>query len=186
MPGAASDPASSGAMSQRAEFDPVIRKVGALAPGALGLPGERLTWTISVTNAGTVPGTDIVITDTLQDAQRIDSIEVARGTFAVEGQTVRFSIPTLEPGELVQMQVHTTLTYAPADGRLVNEAWLHTAAGGSIEHASAELFVPASLPATGYEPQELPGERGPSVMVVALVSCALVTVTAWIVWRRGQ
>ncbi|NDJ76848.1 MAG: DUF11 domain-containing protein [Chloroflexi bacterium] len=169
-------------------FDPAISKIGTLSPGALGLPGERITWTIAVSNVGSAPGTEIVITDTLRDELRIDSVETDRGTFEVAGQTVTFFIPVLNPGELVQMRITTTVLAGPESSRLVNEALLNgTGPNGAVsERAVAEMPVPTGLPSTGYPPDEMVNAGEPSVWVVGLVAFAMVALTAWFVWRRGQ
>jgi hypothetical protein len=51
-------------------FDPAISKVGILQEGSLGLPGEKLTWVMTITNIGTGPGYDIVIIDEIQPELR--------------------------------------------------------------------------------------------------------------------
>jgi uncharacterized repeat protein (TIGR01451 family) len=169
-------------------FDPAITKTVELAPGALGLPGEQVIWTITVTNVGTAPGYDIVITDTIRSELRIDSVEVDRGSFAISEQLIVFTIPVLNPGESATMRITTTVLRGPADGLLTNEALLTGDGpnGTIMRSAKAEISVPTGLPATGYPPEEdLPGEDGPSVWLVGLVAFAVVALTALFVWRRG-
>jgi hypothetical protein len=45
-----------------------IDVTGELVPGVLGLPGEPVTWVITVKNAGQVAGQDVIVTDTVHDA----------------------------------------------------------------------------------------------------------------------
>src|SRR5690554_263036 len=52
---------------------------GLLPPGTLGLPGEQITWIITLRNVGTAPGTDITLTDQVHEQLRIDRVEVSRG-----------------------------------------------------------------------------------------------------------
>ncbi|MEW6580162.1 MAG: ExeM/NucH family extracellular endonuclease [Chloroflexota bacterium] len=138
-------------------FDPALSKVGTLPAGGIGLPGERLTWTITVTNEGTATGADIVITDTLRPELRIDSVEMDRGSFTIDGQTVTFTIPWLDPGESVEMRINTTVISSPLGGAFTNEVSLTgLAPNGDVATARAVGTVLAAdmLPATGYPPAE--------------------------------
>ncbi|HEX3049394.1 MAG TPA: DUF11 domain-containing protein [Aggregatilineaceae bacterium] len=169
-------------------FAPVLSNEGTLIAGALGLPGEPLTWALSASNAGDVSGTGIIITDVVPKELRINSVEADRGTFSISGQTVSFQLDTLDPGEAVQMRINTTVIEAPPNGSLINQASLvGQGPDGPVTHQSlAEVSVPTSLPATGYPPQDLPGEGEPSVYVVALGALCAVALMALFVWWRGH
>ncbi len=168
-------------------FAPVLVKTGTLAPGAMGLPGEQITWTITLTNQGTGAGTDIAITDVVRDDLRIDRVENVGGTFTISGQSVLLTFPRIEPGQTIEMRIMTTVLHSPADGLLLNQATL-TALGpdGPVnDSASAEVSVPATLPATGYA-EPLPGDDEPPLWIFALGSAVVVGAAAFIVWRRGS
>jgi uncharacterized repeat protein (TIGR01451 family) len=174
---------------QQPGFDPAISVVGELAPNSLGLPGEWITWVITVINAGGSPGQDIVISDSLRNELRVDSVEASYGTFEIDDRTVKFKIPVLNPGESVQMRINTTVLRGPEDGVLTNQVLLSgTGPNGDVtDNAVAEVPVPTILPATGFPPDDdLPGKGEPSVLVVALGSFAVVLLAAYVVWRRGQ
>jgi uncharacterized repeat protein (TIGR01451 family) len=131
-------------------FDPGLSKIGVLEPGGLGLPGEQITWTITVIGGGVVGASDVVVTDTFPPGLRIDSVTVSQGTFSVDGQTVTFTIGQLDPGEVVVLQVVTTvLGGAPA--AIINTATL--TGGGITRSASATAEVITTLPGTGYPPE---------------------------------
>ena len=170
-----------------ASFDPAIHKIGLLAPGALGLPGEQITWMITVTNAGTAPGTNVVITDVLRDELRIDAVVIGRGVFSTQGQAVIFTIPVLNPAETVEMRITTTVLHGLDSSILINEATLvaNGPDGPALQNATAQIALPTTLPATGYA-GDLPGEGEPSVVVVGVVSLAMVLFTTWFVWWRGS
>lgn len=165
-----------------------LEVVGSLAPGALGLPGERITWVISLKNTGPAPFTDAIVTDEVREELRIDSVEVQRGDFAISGQVVVFNTPLVQPGEQVQMRINATVRRTPPGGTLGNRAQL-TARGpaGMVEDAVlTEVYVPTGLPATGYPPNEnLPGAGEPSVLLVALVAVLVLGLAATYVWWRG-
>lgn len=170
-------------------FDPAIDLEGVLAPGALGLPGEQVTWVITVYNPSPVVGTNLVVTDTLRDELRIEHAEADLGDVAISGQTVVLTVPVLNPGEKVQMRVLTTIVRSPANGVLLNQVLLAAkGVGGTVaRNASTQLLVPGGLPATGYPPiEDLPGRGEPSALVIGLAAAGLVAVTALFVWYRGR
>lgn len=172
-----------------AVFDPALSLVGEFAPGSVGVPGEQVIWTITVVNTGDAVGTDILVTDTLNANLRIDQVTMDLGTSSVNGQTVVFSIPTLNPGETAQMRLTTTVLNGPNDGILVNQVVLtgQGPAGTVTDRAITQVSMPTRLPSTGYPPpEELPGEGEPSVYMVGLAALLSVLVTAYIVWRRAN
>jgi uncharacterized repeat protein (TIGR01451 family) len=174
---------------RQTSFDPAISVVGELAPNAMGLPGEWITWVITVVNSGGAPGRDIVVSDVLRNELRIDSVEANFGAFTINEQSVEFTIPVLNPGESVEMRINTTVLRGPADGVLINQVLLSgTGPNGAItDNAVAEVPVPTTLPATGYPPeQDLPGYGEPSALVVGLGSLAMVVLAALVIWWRGR
>lgn len=182
-------PGVTGAMPNAEPFQPVISAVGVLSPGVLGLPGEPITWIVTVTNQGTARGVDLVVSHVLHNELRIESVEVERGWQTVEGQVVKFSIPSLEPGETVGMQIVTTVAHGPADGTLTNRVTLRAKGqdGVVVKETSAEIYVPTGLPATGYPPEEdLPGHDEPPLAWIALLAAGMVIVTAFIIYQRGK
>ncbi len=172
-----------------AGFQAELAIAGELAGGALGLPGESITWVITLTNKGISPGTDLLVTNTLRDELRIDDAATDYGAVAVSGQTVIFTVPELQPGQTVAMRVETTLLRGPANGLLVNQVLLagNGPAGPFTQSASADLFVPTGLPATGYPPaDDLPGRGEPSVLAVGVGALLAVMAAAGFVWYRGR
>ncbi|MBN1563792.1 MAG: DUF11 domain-containing protein [Anaerolineae bacterium] len=167
-----------------------IDVTGELAPGVLGLPGEPVSWVITVKNAGQAAGKELVIADTVHEALRIDSTQATHGTVQVDAQVVTFSIPVLNPGETAELTINTTVLGSPVNGKLVNQAVLTVSGpdGTVARHVSAEVFVPTGLPATGYAPpnNDLPGEGEPSVWVFGLGAVGMVSLVAAFVWYRGR
>jgi uncharacterized repeat protein (TIGR01451 family) len=158
-------------------FDPAISKIGQLQPGGIGLPGEKLTWTITVTNTGTVAGTDIAITDTMPAELRLDSAATERGTYSIGGSTVTFTIPSLNPGESVQMWVYTTVISGPADGAITNRANL--VSGSVTDSATGEVSVVTSLPATGYPASDSRAPRSYTGVWLALAGLLVIALGGW-------
>ena len=171
-------------------FDPTIALTARLPSGSLGLPGEPITWLITVSNGGAASGTNVVISDTLQPELRVDQAHTQVGEFAISDQMVVFTIPVLEPGQTVQMQINTTVVRSPANGVMVNQAVLAASSleGPVARKTTAEIFLPTTLPDTGYPPNggDLPGNGEPSALQIGLAAFAVVMVAALAVWYRGR
>jgi uncharacterized repeat protein (TIGR01451 family) len=144
--GGEDDDAGSG--GEAGSFKPVISKEAALAPGALGLPGEQIIWTVMVTNAGTVPGYNFQVMDTIRPELRIDRVETDRGTVSVDQQTITWTVDQLNPAESVQMRIYTTILRTPSDGLFFNEAVVLGPEGPVA--ATAQVPGVSDLPSTGY------------------------------------
>ncbi len=151
-------------------FDPAMSKIGFLQPGGIGLPGERLTWELTIANTGSATGSNIVVTDTVQPELRVEGASIDRGTATVNGQNVTFVVPYLDPGEAIGARIVTTVLRSPADGLYRNEAVLN----GTLR-AEAQVSVPTRLPGTGYPPAGA-GEAHPApwlLMVAGLIMVGL-------------
>ena len=133
--------------------DPGLSKIGVLEPGQLGLPGEQITWVITVTNPTGAALTNIVVSDTFQPELQIDSVTTTLGSAGVSGQTVTVLIPFLSPGESVTINVVTTVLSNPAVPYFENIVSL-TADGGRFVQTSARVPTAGQLPDTGYPPAD--------------------------------
>ena len=131
-----------------AVFDLLLSKAG-LLPG-LGAPGEALIWQITLTNTGDQAATNVVITDTLNSYFRINNVETSKGTASVSGQTVTFTIGTVNPGESVTLRIYVTITGVPPNGILSNTAYLTSDQGSGTVTATVRAVT--GLPNTGYPP----------------------------------
>lgn len=174
---------------QRLSFNPILTMAGMLETGALGLPGEQVTWLITVSNPGDFSGNNLVISTVLRPELRLENVIIERGSAAASAQNVTVMIPQIAAGETLQVQLVTIVVQGPTGGILFNEASLSVQGpqGTVTRSAAAQIPVVAGLPATGYPPAEdLPGDGEPSVIVVALVALAVVLVTAAFVWWRGR
>jgi len=128
--------------------DPGISQVGALRPGGLGLPGERLDWTITVTNVTDVAASAVTVTDTVPSELRIDSVSPAKGIYTVSGQTVTVAFGDMALGEAITIRLVTTVLRSPVSGLATNTA---TVTGlGHPRSATGTVSLVSGLPATGY------------------------------------
>ncbi|MBI5960088.1 MAG: DUF11 domain-containing protein [Chloroflexi bacterium] len=138
-------------------LNPMITKTGELGAGQVGLIGDQVIWRISVTNPGTATAANLVITDTLPAELRITTVEMDRGSASVNGQTVIFTIPWVDPGETINLSVYSTIVQTPTADTINNTAGLTgiSADGSSITgSASGSVQVASKLPSTGYPPDE--------------------------------
>jgi len=103
------DVASSASAPDIGVFDPAISKLGLLYPGELGLTGEQLEWVVTVGNTGTGAGTNVVVTDTLVSDLQIDSVDAPGAAVGISGQTVTVTYATVNPGDVFQFSIWTTV-----------------------------------------------------------------------------
>lgn len=157
--------------------------------GSLGLPGEPVTWVITLVNNSSIAGTDVMITDKLRGELQIESIDVAQGDVAVSEQMIVYTLPEIGPQESVILTINTTVLNGPLNGQLVNEAALViNGPHGTISRiASTEVYVPSGLPATGYPPvPDAPVNHGLPFSVMALIAMGVIGATAFFVYQRGR
>ncbi|MEO0595854.1 MAG: SdrD B-like domain-containing protein, partial [Chloroflexota bacterium] len=128
--------------------DPAVVK---LADPQFALPGEDVTWTITISNpANGVPQNNLTVTDSVPPQLTIISASAQSGTVTITGQDVSWSIPTLAPGESLTMSVVTNIRDdITLDVPIVtNTAILD---GTPISSAATVLTV-TELPNTGETP----------------------------------
>jgi hypothetical protein len=131
-------------------FDPAVSKLGVLQPGGIGLPGEKLTWTITATNSGGTPGYNVKVTDPVIAALKITGADTSQGTFAIVGQMVTFDLGTLMPGQTVTMHVYTVVVGSPSQAIFTNMTCLTASGVGPKCTNAPEIPGISKLPSTGY------------------------------------
>ncbi|MGB7341463.1 MAG: hypothetical protein WBC91_21380, partial [Phototrophicaceae bacterium] len=129
-------------------FDPAISKIGFLNVGEVGVTGESLEWIVTVSNVGTVVGQNVVVTDTLIPALRVDNVVAPGGNIVISGQTVTVTYPTLNVGETAQFSIFTTVL----DGVEVNNTACVNAANQGDEECMTSGSPISTLPETGETP----------------------------------
>jgi len=167
-------------------FDPAISKVGVLEDGGVGLPGEKLTWILTIINVGNTPGTDVVIADTVPSQLRVDAAAIDYGTYSLSGQTVTFYIPVLNPGQTVMAYIYTTVLSSPLSvDNTVTISGMGPDGLVQSDSASAHVEGVGSLPNTGYPPSEPePTPAAPrSALPWVLGSTLLVGLALAGIWR---
>jgi uncharacterized repeat protein (TIGR01451 family)/LPXTG-motif cell wall-anchored protein len=151
--------------------DPLVTK--AVNP-PFALPGEVATWTITISNPGTVAVTNVALTDSVPDVVAIESVNATAGSISFNGQVVTFTLASLAPGQTVTITIVTRVREnAALPFVAVNTAQL-TSSGGSTS-ASATLTGVSELPATGETPDFF--VRWGGVIVLAMIALVLFVLT---------
>ena len=144
--------------SQNVEADLSVSKAGKYTVGKVGLVGDSIVWTITVSNTGTAPANGVQITDNVPSELRVDNALSDNGTIAVRGQVVTFTAESIGVGETVHFQVVTTILSEPSSGSFANSVnvLLPDGNGGGSDAnlvASGTVNTVDGLPATGYTPK---------------------------------
>ncbi len=156
-------------------FDPAISKLGFLQFGELGVTGEQIEWVVTVVNNGGTTANNVVVTDTLRPELRFDRVE-GDVQAAVDGQTVRVTIPVLEPGDVVIFSIFTTVLEG---GASVDNVACVTGANGEV---CASASAVSALPQTGETP---PWRTPVLVVMVTLMVMSIVGAGLFVTNRRA-
>jgi len=131
-------------------LDPTISK---RADPPFALPGDTITWTITISNPGSSAATNVVVTDTLPGEVVIVSVSSSSGSVTFSGQSVTFTQAVLGPGESVSIEVLTRLREDVVPPySLHNLASLTNAENPNPRYAQASVVGASGLPATGESP----------------------------------
>ncbi len=147
------------------QFDPLITKLGFVRAG-----GE-IEWVISVSNAGSAAGVNVVISDTLPDGLVPIRVDTPVGTGSVNGQVVTVTVPALAPGQSFTFSIFSRAT---GSGSFINTACIRADNFNPTPARCATASAVRELPATGFEPQ----------WRNALIIGLLALVAGWLVMRR--
>jgi hypothetical protein len=151
--------------------DPEISK---FASPELALPGDTVTFTITVTNKGTASATNIVVTDPISDLLILKSATTSQGTAIINGSTVTFTIGTVNPGQVITLIVVTQVkgTVKPPQD-VINTASIN----GSGKSASATVRITTgALPATGEHPADSSNSSLAKITLLIVIILGLVGV----------
>jgi uncharacterized repeat protein (TIGR01451 family) len=124
--------------------DPIITKSG--SPDDV-IIGERFTWTITVSNPGTLPTIPTTVTDTIPGTFDIVSVNSTRGTVSIAGDVITVDVPSLTAGQTAVITIVVEANETAQAGSVCN-----TARMGSITTTDCVSMLPNNLPATGGRP----------------------------------
>jgi uncharacterized repeat protein (TIGR01451 family) len=159
--------------------DPVIVK---LVDPALALPGELVTYTLTVTNPSSAPATAVVVSDTVPAVLQIISATATQGTFTISGQVVIFNVGTVNPGQVVTLTVTARLRDdAPAPSDVTNTGELRHQTGNPRTSSAVLRVTRGRLPATGLPPAE-PSRAAEALGL--LIAGVLLIASGALLWLR--
>lgn len=158
--------------------DPSIEK--SVSPSR-AVVGQRVVYTIAVTNLGPGPAAGVRVSDTLPSFVRPNEVSTTRGQASLSGQSVEVLIGDLAPGETVTITITATVV-APAPGNNRNLATVTSdTPDANLDNNQSsvplETDAPTSLPNTGDE--------GPGGAPVAVLLLGLALIAASMVVTRG-
>jgi uncharacterized repeat protein (TIGR01451 family) len=116
------------------------------------LPGEQVTWTITVSNPGTTATGNILVTDSLPNEVEIVSVSASAGNVIFTGQNVTFTQASLGAGQSTAITIRTRVRDNVAVGEIVNTAIL-TVNGKQLSASATLRIIESALPSTGEHPE---------------------------------
>jgi uncharacterized repeat protein (TIGR01451 family) len=152
--------------------DPQISKS---ADPALLIPGDTVTFTLTVTNKGSVAATGVTVVDPIPAQLIVQSATTTQGNFTIANNTVTFNIGTVNPGAVITLTVKAIVsTNVKPPTELINVATL-TDNAKSVRTASTTVRITSGqLPATG----EHPDNQQLIVVLVVIAGAALIGLTS--------
>ncbi len=155
--------------------DPMIAK-DVSAPFAQ--PDGPISWTITVTNPNSVPIHNITVIDNLPPQAELVSATATAGSISTTGQTVTFSIQTLDGGQTVVITIEGRVRSDASGAVITNVASLTSAENPTPHTAQATVLRVTELPRTG----ETPWWRTPllALAIGTLGLCGWMFVRRWI------
>lgn len=156
--------------------DPVLVK---LVDPALALPGETVTFTLTASNRGAEPATNVTVNDQIpNDNFTLLSASSSKGVSTVTGPDVVFNIGTLNPGEVVTMTIRAQIRAdIQPSSEVINTGVLRYSEGGTkTVTASATVYIMKGvLPVTGYL-----SPNPPVISLVLAISMGLFIGAVWV------
>ncbi len=141
-------------------------------PG-LVLPGETVTFVITLTNTGTAAATGLTVVDALPDPLLFIAANAGQNAFQVNGNTVTFTPGSLDPGQSITLSV---VARVRADVRppidIINVAVVFDGRGRANRASVLLRVTTGMLPGTGEHPDEPSAQGWLPIILVSAASLA--------------
>ncbi|GEM_PF-838937 len=145
--------------------DPAVLKAADLTKAGVG---DIITFTITVSNNGNAPATNVTVVDPLPAILDVVDAKATRGDITVSGRTVTVKLGDLAPGEIVIITIRARVN-ATGQPPIINKVTLTTdSATDNISNNTADIRIDLAspeLPQTGFAPGRktaLPEQPGSS------------------------
>lgn len=146
-----------------------------VSPTQAGI-GQELTFKIRVTNNGTAPAQNVVVTDSFANYAYLDVRDVSteKGSFNINGRVVTVTIPIVMPKEeidiTIKVRVNNTAvgTLTPSNSASIS----YTGGSRTTNSISFKVLGGSTLPGTGQDlfPAPAPDMRVPLVIAAVVLS----------------
>jgi uncharacterized repeat protein (TIGR01451 family)/LPXTG-motif cell wall-anchored protein len=143
--------------------------------------GDEVVYTLTLGNIGSAPATEVTFLDNLPSFLRLIKVTTTAGNAQSDGNQVTVTVPVVNPGETVVVQITAQVLTLPTDPDNVNVASVRTSSSEVTTDnntSSAALTItttPTILPQTGgHLSRSLP----------FLIGFALVTIGIGVLVRR--
>lgn len=154
--------------------DPVITKWSDVTEAK---PGDKVTFTIEVTNRGEHAAVDCVVTDVIPQYLDILSASTTQGSVTVDGQTVRAEIGTVGPQFVVRIYIYTQVSEdVPRPHQMENVAVLTSPNAGERRTPPVIIKVP---------PEEMPTTGGAGTIWLVCIG-GFIALASLVVWETRQ
>jgi len=157
----------------------------AISEKTLVMPGETLGYTFTVTNAGSEAALNVIVTDELPSPLNFINATESQGSHQAIGNTVAFSVGTIEPGAMVTLRVVTQIKNFVAPPMDVNNTAILNFFGGLPRSSAASVRITRGvLPDTGQHPDD--STLPPYSLLGTLAVITVGSLAAVLVTRRGR
>jgi uncharacterized repeat protein (TIGR01451 family) len=116
------------------------------------LPGQEVTWTITIINPSDEPVTNVRVTDTIPVQLEILSASASLGSVTVNGQNIAYSLATLAGNTQMTITIRSRVRDSVVPPYTVRNLALLTGDDIPSRQASATVSSVSSLPNTGESP----------------------------------
>ncbi len=136
-----------------ATINPSVLQFSKTSDLSLVRPGETVRFTITVSNTGSTPILNVVVTDPVPDIFTIESVSASQGTYTINGNTVVFNVGTLNPSITATLTIVAKVrgdVQPPVNA--MNTASVDYSGGGRRSASSPIRITGGVLPRTGEHP----------------------------------
>ncbi|NNJ12283.1 DUF11 domain-containing protein [Chloroflexales bacterium ZM16-3] len=162
--------------------DPAITKSANISNAQVG---DTVEFTLTATNRGNIPASNVVIEDTLPSFLALEGVSATRGDVSVNGATIRVTIGDLAPGEVVTVTITARVVSSAAPPNNSNIATIASSdATDDPSNNSSAVSLNVDQPPPAILPNTGDPEGGASIPVLVVIGIGLIA--ASLITRRRR